>query len=155
MVGGLVLSSQRRWPTASLYRSRHDGEAREVEVGAPASEQPKLQPLLDALRRLRDGGLTVVEVAAAFHRRHVLSLKAQWLCLDEMEEASLEGCRMSDASLSTTEVTRRVAYMLAAGFTVAELNQVRMHPTWGYISLVSMTNLLMFSLFSTGLFLCY
>jgi hypothetical protein len=80
---------------------------------------------------------------------------AQWLCLDEMEEgAPLEGCRMSDASLSTTEVTRRVAYTVAAGFTVVELNRVRMCLTRGYISLVSMTILLMFSLFSTSLFLC-
>jgi hypothetical protein len=72
-----------------------------------------------------------------------------------MEEgAPLEGCRMSDASLSMTEVTRRVAYTVAAGFTVAELNRVRMRPTRGYVSLVSMTILLMFFLFSTDLFLC-
>jgi hypothetical protein len=35
------------------------------------------------------------------------------------------------------------------------LNRVRMHPTRGYISLVSMINLSMFPMFSTGLFLCY
>jgi hypothetical protein len=62
---------------------------------------------------------------------------------------------MSDASLSMTEVSRRVAYTVAAGFTMAELNRVQMHPTWGYISLVSMINLLMFPMFSTGLFLHY
>jgi hypothetical protein len=118
--------------------------------GAPASEQPKLQPLLDALRRLQDGGLTTARVVATFHRRRVLPLMARWLRMDEMEEgAPLEGCRMSDASLSTTEVTRRVAYTVAAGFTVVELNRVRMCLTRGYISLVSMTILLMFSLFST------
>jgi hypothetical protein len=118
--------------------------------GAPAFEQPKLQPLLDALRRLRDGGLTAVGVVTAFHRRQVLPLMARWLRLDQMaEEAPLEGCRMSDASLSTTEVSRRVAY------TVAELNQVRMRPTRGYISLVSMINPLMLPMFSTGLFLRY
>jgi hypothetical protein len=81
---------------------------------------------------------------------------ARRLRLDEMEEgAPLEGCRMSDASLSMTEVTRRVAYMVAVRFTVAKLNRVRMRPTRGYISLVSMTNILVFSLFSIGLFLCY
>jgi hypothetical protein len=78
------------------------------------------------------------------------------LRLDEMEEGvPLEACRMSDTSLSMTEVTRRVAYTVAARFTMAELNRVRMRPTWGYISLVSMTILLMFSLFSMGLFLYY
>jgi hypothetical protein len=81
---------------------------------------------------------------------------AQRLRLDKMEEgAPLEGCQMSDASLSTTEVTRRVTYTVAARFTVAELNRVRMHPTRGYISLVSMTILPIFSLFSTGLYFCY
>jgi hypothetical protein len=45
------------------------------------------------------------------------------------EGAPLEGCRMFDASLSTTEVSRRVAYMVAVGFTTAELNRVRMRPT--------------------------
>jgi hypothetical protein len=81
---------------------------------------------------------------------------ARWLRLDEMEErAPLEGCRMSNASLSMIEVSRRVAYMVAVGFIAAELNRVRMRPTRGYISLVSMTNLLMFSMLSIGPFLCY
>jgi hypothetical protein len=34
--------------------------------GTPDPEQPKLQPLLDALKRLRDGGLTAAGVIAAF-----------------------------------------------------------------------------------------
>jgi hypothetical protein len=72
-----------------------------------------------------------------------------------MEEgAPLEGCLMSDASLSMTEVTRRVTYMVAAGFTAAELNRVWMHPTRGYISLVSTTTLPIFSLLPSVLF-CY
>jgi hypothetical protein len=55
---------------------------------------------------------------------------ARWLCLDEMVEgAPLEGCQMSNACLSTAEVSRRVAYTVAAGFTAAELNRVRMCPT--------------------------
>jgi hypothetical protein len=32
-------------------------------------DKPKLEPLLDALRRLRQRGLTAGMVAAAFHRR--------------------------------------------------------------------------------------
>jgi hypothetical protein len=95
-------------------------------------------------------------VIAAFHRRRVLPLMARRLCLDQMEEgAPLEGCRMSDASLTTTEVTRRVTYMVATGFTVADLNRVQMRPTQGYISLVSMTILPIISLFSIGLLICY
>jgi hypothetical protein len=42
--------------------------------GVIEEDQPKLQPLLDALRRLRRRGLTVGMVAAAFHRRRVLPL---------------------------------------------------------------------------------
>jgi hypothetical protein len=47
-----------------------------------------------------------------------------------MEEgALLEGCRMPDTSLTAVEVTRRVAYTVAAGFTVADLNRIKMRPT--------------------------
>jgi hypothetical protein len=59
-----------------------------------------------------------------------------------MEEgAPLEGCQMSDTSLTAVEVARRVTYTVAAWFTVANLNWVKMHPTRGYVSLVSMTTL--------------
>jgi hypothetical protein len=37
-------------------------------------DQPRLQPLLDALRKLRLRGLTAGMVAATFHHRRVLSL---------------------------------------------------------------------------------
>jgi hypothetical protein len=37
-------------------------------------DKPKLEPLLDALRRLRQRGLTAGMVAATFHRRRVLPL---------------------------------------------------------------------------------
>jgi hypothetical protein len=106
--------------------------------GFPSAEQPRLQPLLDALKRLRDGDLTAVGVVAAFHRWCVLPLMAWRLCLDEMEEgAQLEGCQMSDASLTAIKVTRRVTYMVSVGFTLVDLNRVKMRPTRGYISLVS------------------
>jgi hypothetical protein len=55
-------------------------------------DKPKLEPLLDALRRLRQRGLTVGMVAAVFHRWRVLPLTQHRLRLDEMTlEASLEG----------------------------------------------------------------
>jgi hypothetical protein len=37
-------------------------------------DKPKLEPLLNTLRRLRQRGLTVGMVAAAFHHRRVLPL---------------------------------------------------------------------------------
>jgi hypothetical protein len=42
--------------------------------GVVEEEKPKLQPLLDALRRLHQRGLTMGMVAAAFHRRRVMPL---------------------------------------------------------------------------------
>jgi hypothetical protein len=50
--------------------------------GVPGAEQPRLQALLDALKRLRDGGLTAAGVVAAFHRWRVLPLMARRLRLD-------------------------------------------------------------------------
>jgi hypothetical protein len=100
--------------------------------GAPNPEKPKLQPLLDALKRLWDGGLTATRVIAAFHQRRVLPLMARRLRLDQIEEgALLEGCRMFDTSLTAVEVTRRVTYMVAAGFTVVDLNRVKIRPHLG------------------------
>jgi hypothetical protein len=60
--------------------------------GVVEDDKPKLEPLLDALRRLRQRGLTAGMVAAAFYHRRVLPLTQRWLRLDEMTpEASLEG----------------------------------------------------------------
>jgi hypothetical protein len=73
-----------------------------------------------------------------------------------MEEgAPLEGCRMSDTFLTVIEVTRRVTYMVAAWFTVVDLNRVRMRPTRRYISLVSMTILPVLFPYSMDLLFCY
>jgi hypothetical protein len=73
-----------------------------------------------------------------------------------MEEgALLEGCQMSDTSLTMIEVTRRVTYTVAARLTLVDLNRVKMCPTRGYISLVSMTPLHVLSLSSMGLLFYY
>jgi hypothetical protein len=63
---------------------------------------------------------------------------------------------MSNTSPTVVEVTRRVAYTVAVGFTVADLNRVKMHPTRGYISLVSATSLTVLFCFpfAIGFFLC-
>jgi hypothetical protein len=68
--------------------------------GVVEEEKPKLQPLLNALRRLRQRGLITGMVAAAFHHRRVLSLMQRRLRIDEMTlEVSLEGSRMSHETL--------------------------------------------------------
>ena len=41
------------------------------------ADEPKLQPLLRALERLRSCGFTAAVVVVAFHRRRVLPLMAQ------------------------------------------------------------------------------
>jgi ribosome modulation factor len=83
--------------------------------GVIEDDKPKLQPLLDALRRLRQRGLTAGMVAAAFHRRRVLPLTQRQLRLDEMTpEASLEGSQMSHETLPLDEVTQRARWMVGS-----------------------------------------
>jgi ribosome modulation factor len=84
--------------------------------GIIEEDKPKLQPLLDALRRLRQRGLTVGMVAVAFYHQRVLPLTQRRLRLDEMTpEASLEGSRTSHESLPLDEVARR-AWLMVGSF---------------------------------------
>ena len=53
------------------------GAARRCKYGIPREDQPKLQPLLEGLERLRNHGLTTAVVMVAFHRRRVLPLMAR------------------------------------------------------------------------------
>ena len=79
------------------------------KYGVPKDDQPKLQPLLDGLARLRGHGLTVAVVVAAFHRRRVLPLMARWWRLFEIRPDELiTGIRMSAVALSDEEILRRV-----------------------------------------------
>jgi hypothetical protein len=81
-----LISSNSGWHDGWFYL-RNDGDqlprysggvlmAREENwtYGVVEDDKPKLEPLLDALRRLRQHGLTAGMVAVAFHRRKVLSL---------------------------------------------------------------------------------
>jgi hypothetical protein len=100
-------------------------------------DKPKLQPLLDALRRLRQRGLTAGMVAAAFHRRRVLPLMQRRLRIDKMTpEASLEGSQMSHESLPLDEVTQRARWMVGS-FKQEDIDRVPMRPTQGFEPLVS------------------
>ena len=77
--------------------------------GVPLADQSKLQPLLRALERLRNHGLTAAVVVAAFHRRRVLPLMARRRCLFEMKpDESIDGIRLSAVALSDEEILCRV-----------------------------------------------
>ena len=65
------------------------------------ADQPKLQPLLRALERLRSRGLTAAVVMAAFHRRRVLPLMARQQRLFKMTPGEpVDGIRLSTIALS-------------------------------------------------------
>jgi hypothetical protein len=105
--------------------------------GVIEADKPKLQPLLDALRRLRQRGLTTGMVAAVFHHRRVLPLTQRQLRLDEMTpEASLEGSQMSHESLPLDEVARCARWMVGS-FKQEDIDRVLMRPTQGFEPLVS------------------
>jgi hypothetical protein len=105
--------------------------------GVVEEDKPKLQPLLDALRRLHQHGLTAGMVAAAFHRRRVLPLMQRWLRIDKMTpEALLEGSQMSHESLPLDEVARRARWMVGS-FKQEDIDRVSMRPTQGFDPLVS------------------
>jgi hypothetical protein len=105
--------------------------------GVVEEEKPELQPLLNALRRLRQRGLTAGMVAVAFHRQRVLPLMQRRLQIDEMTaEASLEGSQMSHKSLPLDEVARRARWMVGS-FKQEDIDRVPMHPTQGFEPLVS------------------
>jgi hypothetical protein len=105
--------------------------------GVVEEDKPKLQPLLDALRRLRQRGLTAGMVATVFHRRRVLPLMQRRLRLNEMTPGAwLEGSQMSHESLPIDEVARRARWMVG-NFKQEDIDRVPMHPTQGFEPLVS------------------
>jgi hypothetical protein len=105
--------------------------------GATREKQEKLQPLLEALQELRDGGLTATGVVAAIHRRRVLPLAERRLLLSEMMPGvDLEGSQMSSVSLSADDLRRQVAGTVGR-LDVGALTQPLMRPEHGCVSLVS------------------
>jgi hypothetical protein len=100
--------------------------------GVIEEDQPKLQPLLDAPRRLHLRGLTTGMVAAAFHRRRVLPLMQRRLQMDQMKPGiSLEGSWMSHETLSLDEVAR-CARWVVGGFKQEDIDKVPMRPNQGF-----------------------
>jgi hypothetical protein len=100
-------------------------------------DQPKLQPLLDVLRRPRLRGLIMGMVAAMFHRWRVLPLMQRRLRMDQMEPSfSLEGSWMSHETLSLDEVIWRARWVMG-DFTQEDVDRVLMRPNQGFEPLVS------------------
>ena len=105
--------------------------------GATRERQEKLQPILQALQKLRDAGLTAAGVVAAIHRRRVLPLAERRLRLAEMKPGvDSEGSRMSTTSLSTDDLLKRVAGTVGR-LDAGALSQPAMRPDRGYVSPVS------------------
>ena len=98
--------------------------------GVPREEQPKLQPLLEGLERLRSRCLTTAVVVAAFHRRRVLSLMARrWRLFDMRPNEPIEGIRMSAAALSDEEILRRVRETVDGKLKSGGLTPIIMRPS--------------------------
>jgi hypothetical protein len=104
--------------------------------GATREKQEKLQPILHALQKLRDAGLTAAGVVAAIHRQRVLPLAERRLRLVEMRSGvDSEDSWMSSTSLSTDDLLKRVTNMVGRQ-DVGALSQPTMRPNRGYVSLV-------------------
>ena len=109
------------------------------KYGVPREDQPKLQPLLEGLQRLRDRHLTAAVVVAAFHSQRVLPLMARRRRLFEMRpDEPIAGIRLSTSALSDEEILRRVRETVEVSkLRSGGLTTLAMRPSWGFLSLVS------------------
>ena len=82
--------------------------------GVQLADQPKLQPLLEGLERLRSRCLMAAMVVVAVHRRRVLPLMARWRrrLFDMRPDEPIDGIRMSAVALPDEEILRRVREMV-------------------------------------------
>ena len=116
-----LVSSNKGWQNRWFYLRNDDGMLPSISQrvvtaagnnwrwGATREKQEMLQPILHALQKLRDEGLTAAGVVAAIHRRRVLPLAERRLRLLEMKPGvDLEGSRMSSTSLSVDDLLKRV-----------------------------------------------
>ena len=103
--------------------------------------QSRLHPLLDALKDLREVGLTAALVLSAVHHRRVLPLMSQSQRMDEMGPGvsswDLEACWMSNEAPLDEEVAARVRAAVASGFQPEQVNSFPMKTEEGYHDLVS------------------
>jgi hypothetical protein len=148
-IPAILVSSNKGWQRRWFYLRNDDGRLPSFSqrvvtapgsnwcYGATREKQEKLQPLLEALQELRDGGLTAAGVVAAIHRRRVLPLAERRLPLSEMMlGVDLEGSQMSSVPISADDLRRRVAGTVGR-LDAGALTQPLMCPERGCASLVS------------------
>jgi hypothetical protein len=85
-IPAILVSSNKGWQRRWFYLRNDDGRlplfsqrvvtaaGSHWRYGAPRERQKNLQPLLEALEKLREGGLTAAVVVAAIHRQRVFPL---------------------------------------------------------------------------------
>jgi len=109
--------------------------------GVVQVHQSRLDPLLDALKKLREEGLTAALILSVVHHRRVLPLMSRPLRMDEMgpdvSSWDLEACGMSDEAPADDEVAVRVRAAVAGDFQPEHVNGFPMRPDEGSIDLVS------------------
>jgi hypothetical protein len=145
----ILVSSNKGWQRRWFYLRNDDGRlplfsqrvvtaaGSNWRYGAACEKQKNLQPLLEALQELQDGGLTAAGVVVAIHHRRVLPLTERRLLLLEMTRGvDLEGSQMSSVPLSADDLHRRVAGTVGR-LDADALTQPLMRPERGCISLVS------------------
>jgi hypothetical protein len=148
-IPAILVSSNKGWQRRWFYLRNDDGRLPSFSqrvvtavgtnwrYGAPRERQKNLQPLLEALQELRDGGLTAAGVVAAIHRWRVLPLTERRLLLSEMTPGvDLEGSQMSSVPIPADDLHRRVAGTVGR-LDAGVLTQPSMRPERGCISLVS------------------
>ena len=126
----------------SAYTGRLISERSEHwKYGVIQAHQSWLDPLLGALKKLREEGLTAALVLSAVHHRRILPLMSRPLRMDEMglgvSSWDLEACRMSNEAPTDDEVVARVRAALAGDFQPKHVNGFPMRPDRGSIDLVS------------------
>jgi len=105
------------------------------------AHQLRLDPILDALKKLREEGLTAALVLSAVHHRRVLPLMSWPLRMDEMgpgfPSRALEACRMSNEEPADHEVAARVRAAVAGDFQPEHVDGFPMRLDQGSIDVVS------------------
>jgi len=150
-----LASNHAGWDSQWFYL-RNDDDLFPAYIGCLISEHPDqwnydviktlqswLRPILDALKKLREEGLTTTLVLSAVHHRRVLLLMSQPLRMDEMgpdvSSRDPEACRMSNEAPADDEVAARVRAAVAGDFHPERVNGFPMRPDEGSIDLVSVS----------------
>jgi len=149
-----LTSNHAGWDSQWFYL-RNDDDLFPVYTGCLISERPenwtygivqvhqsRLDPLLDALKKLRVEGLTAALVLSAVYHRRVLPLMSRPLRMDEMgpdvSSRDHEACRMSNEAPTDDEVAARVRAAVAGDFQPEHVNGFPMRPDARSIDLVSL-----------------